>query len=91
MKFNIGIVTLCTIGSINNTNAFINNHNHVINTQNNAIQQQQSIVTRNMAAPSAEDSAKAFTDYMAKSHVEKLKALKDLESKKDGEIQVCGC
>jgi len=32
-------------------------------------------------------SAKAFTDYMAKSHVEKLKALKDLEDKKNAEIQ----
>ena len=39
---------------------------------------------------SAEDSAKAFTDYMAKSHEEKLKALKDLEDKKNVEIEVCG-
>ena len=33
-------------------------------------------------------SAKAFTDYMAKSHEEKLKALKDLEDKKNNEIKV---
>ncbi len=37
---------------------------------------------------SSEDAAKAFTDYMAKSHVEKLKALKELEDKKNSEIQV---
>jgi hypothetical protein len=34
------------------------------------------------------DSASAFTEYMAKSHEEKLKALKDLETKKNAEIEV---
>ena len=33
-------------------------------------------------------SAKAFTDYMAKSHEDKLKALKELENKKNMEIKV---
>jgi len=33
------------------------------------------------------DSASAFTEYMAKSHEEKLKALKDLETKKNAEIE----
>lgn len=38
--------------------------------------------------PSSGDPAKAFTEYMAKSHEEKLKALKDLEDKKNSEIKV---
>jgi len=38
--------------------------------------------------PSPEDSAKALTDYMAKSHEEKLKAIKTVEDKKNQEIKV---
>jgi hypothetical protein len=38
------------------------------------------------AIPSPEASAKAFTDYMAKSHTEKIKALKALEDAKNAEI-----
>ena len=40
------------------------------------------------ALPSAEESAKALSDYMAKSHEDKLRAVKDAESKKNAEIQV---
>jgi hypothetical protein len=40
------------------------------------------------AVPSAEESAQALTNYMAKAHEEKLKALKALELKKDAEIKV---
>ena len=40
------------------------------------------------ALPSAEESAKALSDYMAKSHEDKLRAVKDAESKKTAEIQV---
>lgn len=40
------------------------------------------------ALPSPSESAKALTDYMAKAHEEKLKALKELEKKKDSEIKV---
>lgn len=39
------------------------------------------------AVPSAEESAQALTNYMAKAHEEKLKALKALELKKDAEIK----
>ena len=35
-----------------------------------------------------EASAQALSDYMAKSHVEKLKAIKDIEAKKNSEIDV---
>lgn len=38
-------------------------------------------------AVTAEESAKALTEYMAKSHEEKLKALKELENKKNAEIE----
>eukprot|EP00547_Thalassionema_nitzschioides_P002374 CAMPEP_0194198924 /NCGR_PEP_ID=MMETSP0156-20130528/129_1 /TAXON_ID=33649 /ORGANISM="Thalassionema nitzschioides, Strain L26-B" /LENGTH=305 /DNA_ID=CAMNT_0038923753 /DNA_START=30 /DNA_END=947 /DNA_ORIENTATION=+ len=39
------------------------------------------------AIPSAEESAKALSDYMAKSHEEKLKAVKTVEKQKESEIQ----
>jgi len=38
------------------------------------------------ALPTPEESAKALTAYMAKAHEEKIKALKNLEDKKNGEI-----
>ncbi len=59
-----------------NANAFVSNRSS-----------QPSIVQRFMAS-SDDGTAKAFTDYMAKSHEEKLKALKDLEDQKNSEIQV---
>ncbi len=34
------------------------------------------------------DDAQALSDYMAKSHVEKLRAIKDVEDKKNSEIAV---
>lgn len=34
------------------------------------------------------DDAQALSDYMAKSHVEKLRAIKDVEDKKNAEIAV---
>lgn len=40
------------------------------------------------ALPSPEESAKALTDYMAKAHEEKLKAVKAAEDAKNAEIQV---
>lgn len=39
------------------------------------------------ALPTAEESAKALSDYMAKSHESKLKAVKEVEDKKNDEIQ----
>lgn len=39
------------------------------------------------AIPSPEESAKALTEYMAKSHQEKLKALKTMEDQKNAEIK----
>lgn len=39
------------------------------------------------ALPTAEESAKALSDYMAKSHESKLKAVKEVEDKKNAEIQ----
>ena len=36
--------------------------------------------------PSAEESAKALSDYMAKSHEEKLRAVREVEQKKEEEI-----
>ena len=35
-----------------------------------------------------DQAAQALSDYMAKSHVEKLKAIKEVEAKKNGEIEV---
>jgi hypothetical protein len=35
-----------------------------------------------------EDSAQVLSEYMAKSHVEKLKAIKEVEAKKNAEIDV---
>ena len=86
MKFYRGIITLCILGSIESSNAFITNPPAAL-IRSNISNQQLSIFTRN-AAPSSEDSAKAFTEYMAKSHEEKLKALKDLEEKKNNDIEV---
>ena len=40
------------------------------------------------ALPTPEESAKALSDYMAKAHEEKLKAIKDAEAKKQTEIEV---
>ena len=40
------------------------------------------------SVPSAEESAKALSDYMAKSHEDKLRAVKAAEDKKNSEIQV---
>lgn len=39
------------------------------------------------AIPTPEESAKALSDYMAKSHEEKLKAVKTVEKQKESEIQ----
>jgi len=39
------------------------------------------------ALPSPEESAQALSDYMAKAHSEKLKALKEVEEKKNSEIE----
>lgn len=45
----------------------------------------QSLVTsRHMA----EESAQAMTDYLAKSHEEKIRAIKEIETKKNAEIEV---
>ena len=38
--------------------------------------------------PSPEESAKALSDYMAKSHEDKLRAIKAVEDKKNAEIKV---
>jgi hypothetical protein len=44
--------------------------------------------TRCMALPTPEESAKALSEYMAKSHEEKLRAVKEVEDKKAAEIKV---
>ena len=43
---------------------------------------------RPLYAASEDASAQAMSDYMAKSHEEKLRAVKDVEDKKNGEIAV---
>mmetsp|Transcript_23817 Transcript_23817/g.36738 ORF Transcript_23817/g.36738 Transcript_23817/m.36738 type:complete len:371 (+) Transcript_23817:63-1175(+) len=43
--------------------------------------------SRLYALPTPEESAKALSDYMAKSHEEKIKAIAAAESKKDAEIE----
>ena len=43
---------------------------------------------RPLYAASEDTSAQAMSDYMAKSHEEKLRAVKDVEDKKNGEIAV---
>lgn len=40
------------------------------------------------AAATDDASAQALSDYMAKSHEEKLRAVKDVEDKKNAEIEV---
>jgi hypothetical protein len=40
------------------------------------------------ALPTPEESAQVLTNYMAKAHEEKLKAIKDAEAKKQAEIDV---
>lgn len=44
--------------------------------------------TSRKALPTPEESAKALSDYMAKSHEQKLKAVKEVEEKKNAEIQM---
>lgn len=45
--------------------------------------------TLSMAAlPSPEESSKALSEYMAKSHEEKLRAVREVEMKKNEEIEV---
>ena len=39
--------------------------------------------------PNPEESARVLTEYMAKAHEEKLKAVKAAEEKKQAEIEVC--
>jgi hypothetical protein len=45
-------------------------------------------LTHLYSLPSPEESAKALTDYMAKAHEEKLKAVQAAEEKKQAEIDV---
>ena len=47
-----------------------------------------SLPRMNLMATSADASAKALSDYMAKSHEEKLKAVREVEARKNAEIQV---
>eukprot|EP00978_Attheya_sp_CCMP212_P001783 scaffold3673_cov44-Attheya_sp.AAC.1 len=46
-----------------------------------------SSTTRCMALPTPEESAQALSNYMAKSHEEKLRAVKEVEDKKAAEIK----
>ena len=71
---------LLGVSSLQNANAFTLN--------SRSTHQQSSLLQRSMTSSDNNASAKAFTDYMAKSHEEKLKALKDLEDKKNNEIKV---
>ena len=43
---------------------------------------------KGVAMHAAETTAQALSDYMAKSHEEKLRAMKEVEDKKNAEIQV---
>jgi hypothetical protein len=47
-----------------------------------------STTTRCMALPTPEESAQALSNYMAKSHEEKLRAVKEVEAKTGAEIKV---
>lgn len=84
MKFYNGILTVGILSAAG-ANAFVINNNNSHQQQSNLLRSSTS--TSTSLAVSAEESAKAFTDYMAKSHVEKLKALKELEDKKNSEIE----
>lgn len=53
------------------------------------VQSVSSLSARKSSLAAAAPDAQALSDYMAKSHEEKLRAVKDIEDKKNAEIQVC--
>lgn len=66
----------------------LNNNNHCITVIPTTRQQ---LVTAIEASSSSDDStnhAETFTQYMAKSHEDKLRAVKAVEDKKNAEIEV---
>jgi len=81
MKFqHLAILALTQIGS---TVAFIPGNTRI--SQTSSTPSSFSSLALN-ALPTPEESAKALTAYMAKAHEEKIKALRNLEEKKNGEI-----
>lgn len=76
MKFQTPILSVILLAASSESFAFQSNVRSMTST------------TALTATPSAEDSARALTNYMAKAHEEKLRALKALELKKDAEIKV---
>ena len=86
-----------TGGYYERSNALLHNNNRAIVTKsivNKGISSLSPSSTTTTAIylavdlPSPEDSAKALTEYMAKSHAEKLKAIKIVEDKSKAEIDV---
>ena len=75
--------------TVSSTHAF--SHVNVnVNGKGNGITSAMTMFPRQMALmaiPTPEESAKALSEYMAKSHVEKLKAVKIAEEKKNAEIE----
>lgn len=61
-------------------NAFVINRHGAVSSRSHQLS----------ALPTPEESAKALSDYMAKAHEEKLRAVKEAEAKRDAEVQVCG-
>lgn len=78
MKLSSAILSLAVAGYANGFQSYVGP----------STQQRSSInkMARHMVPP--EESAKAMSDYMAKAHEAKLKAIKDVEEKKAAEIQV---
>lgn len=64
-------------------NAFVINRHGAVSSSHRRLHQLS-------ALPTPEESAKALSDYMAKAHEEKLRAVKEAEAKRDAEVQVCG-
>jgi len=85
-RFTAASVTLLLLlGQLNVSYGFVcNNNGHRISTANSFDINRQ---VQCWALPTAEESAQALTDYMAKSHEEKLKAVKVAEEKSKTEIE----
>eukprot|EP00594_Rhizosolenia_setigera_P013275 CAMPEP_0178962836 /NCGR_PEP_ID=MMETSP0789-20121207/14621_1 /TAXON_ID=3005 /ORGANISM="Rhizosolenia setigera, Strain CCMP 1694" /LENGTH=345 /DNA_ID=CAMNT_0020647101 /DNA_START=18 /DNA_END=1055 /DNA_ORIENTATION=+ len=58
-------------------NAFVINRHGAVSSRSHQLS----------ALPTPEESAKALSDYMAKAHEEKLRAVKEAEAKRDAEVQ----
>jgi hypothetical protein len=75
------LLSLCCL--FERSNAFL--------TSSGVLSTRQSLLAAQQQLPSPEESAKQLTEYMAKSHEEKLRAVREAEQKKEAEIQVRVC